>query len=118
RSISPSRARPDTRAAGGNNPMRPRKICVLPAPDSPITPRQRPRAISKDTPSTVVCAPKPTLSASTRKSNASFTARLAIFAQPLTQQIERDQQDRQQRRGHQQHPRRRLHLLRAFVDET
>src|SRR6187551_2861632 len=95
-----------------------RNACVLPAPDSPMTPRQRPRRSSSETESTAQVAPYATERFSTRSSAASVIARLQRGAQSIAEQVESKQHCRQQCGGHEQHPCRRLHLLRAFVDEA
>src|SRR6186713_2694627 len=121
---SPSRSTPSrfawplTRACGGNKPIMARNACVLPAPDSPMTPRHRPGCSSSETASTAQVAPYATERFSMRSSAASVIARLQRCTQSVAEQVESNQHCRQQRGGHEQHPCRRLHLLRAFVDEA
>src|SRR5262245_35173109 len=97
--------------------MRARKACVLPAPDSPMTPRQRPAPSSKETSSTAVFPPYATPSPST-DSSASLTAVSQSPSQRISQCVECRQQRDQQARRRQQHPRRGFHFLRALVDQT
>ena len=98
-----SLACPCTRASGPDNPSIERNAWLLPAPDSPITPRQRPGASCRETESTTRSPSYETEKSSTF-SRASSTTRLQPRTQTVTQQIERHQHYGEQTRRHQQHP--------------
>src|ERR1700733_4307533 len=95
---------------------------VLPDPDSPTIPTHSPGATSIDTWRTAaIRAPRcvnSTLRSSMRRAGTtSAFLHVEGVAQAVAEEVERQQQQRQKSAGHQQYPRRRLHLARAFGNQ-
>src|SRR5580658_6334009 len=96
--------------------------CVLPDPDSPTIPTHSPAATSIDTWRTAqIRAPRcvnSTLRSSMRRAGTT-SAFLDVEGVPqaVAEEVERQQQQRQKSAGHQQYPRRRFHLARAFGNQ-
>src|SRR5215472_13374393 len=120
-----SRALPAARPFAASSPKTPRNSWLLPAPDSPTTPRHSPRDTESVTSCTARSGPcgvsNVTLSPLRLSTGVapgdSALAGIESIAQAIAEQIQTQQQQHQRYRRYQHHPGRRLHLLRAGEDE-
>src|SRR6516162_6566693 len=127
-SLPASSALPVARPFAARSPITARNSWLLPAPDSPTTPRHSARLTESVTSCTAATGPcgvsKLTLSSRTLSSASGSGRELSVLAgiegiaQAITEQVETQQQQHQRDRRHEQHPRRGLHLLCAGVDEV
>src|SRR5215470_10693472 len=124
-SCPPSRALPAALPLAASSPKTPRNSWLLPAPDSPTTPRHSPRDTERLTSCTARSGPwgvsKVTLSPLRLRTGVvpevSALAGIEGIAQAVAEQIQAQEQQHQRHRRYQQHPWRRLHLLRANEDQ-
>ena len=125
-SVPPSSARPLARPLALSSPSAPRNSWLLPAPDSPTTPKHSPACHGEIHRPHRLHRPRPRWR-SARRSPPGAAAlrgrRVSAHADPvhragIAEQVQAQQQRHQHRCGHQQHPRRGLHLLRAAVDQV
>src|SRR5580658_541021 len=118
---SPSkRTLPVARALRGSNPNAPMKICVFPDPDSPTMPTHSPCVTQSDTSRTAAMRSpfrKSMLRASILRTSGNSGLLRQTVAQSVADDVQADEQDGKKDAGHQQDPRRALHLDGALGDQ-
>src|SRR5579872_1957532 len=121
RSRPANQACPRARPFSARSPRMARNAWLLPAPDSPTTLRHSPGATERDserTACTSLCGVwKLTSSLSSCRMGSALT-RIQRIPQCIPHQGETQQEHDEEGRRNQQHPRRRLHFLRAIVDQA
>src|SRR6185312_15643888 len=124
--------RPESRAAAGSRPITARKAWLLPAPDSPTTPRHSPGATVRFKSRTAYCSPAAaayaTLSDSMERTGIAralpvpgapaSAARIERVTQCISEQIETEQEQREQARGTCEQPGCRAHLRGAVANQA
>src|ERR1700722_10537340 len=122
RSTEPNCARPCTRPFEASKPIAAKNAWLFPAPDSPTTPTHSPRPTLSAKSLTAATSPsgvlKVTFRSSSRNTESSTVTGIQCIAKTVAHEVETQEQRHEKNCRHQQHPRRRLHLLRPIVDEA
>src|SRR5579864_8598054 len=120
-SVSRKRALPLARPLAAKRPMMVRNSWLLPAPDSPTMPTTSPSSSVNDTSLTALTSPSGVAKRVSRclisRSDTSTILRVEGIAQPVADEVEREQRGREKYCREDQHPGRGLHLCRPFADE-
>src|SRR5215831_16852600 len=108
-----------------SRPSGARNTWLLPAPDSPTTPRHSPGATERAMSCAATMRPRGVSNATVRCESsstappwASGAAGIEGIAQSVTEKIQAAEQQHETGRGHEQHPGRRFHLRRAEEDQV